>query len=205
MAGEAHVWHRTGLSDNKKYIIGGAVGGGVFLLILFVLLLVCCRKRRAKRDLEHVVDGHHEGKTDHGQFSCCAHGTCNRNNGQTPMGERSPLRPFVLRSEPVPLITKEVPKQHTIPLNCRDSVGSQKSAGSDTGSSEYSDSPQRGKRGLLKRPPPLKLTSLVTPVINGPQDNPRDKIHGSTLSNSSEIPTIVVESPRSHTPDRTRR
>lgn len=202
LAEQADVWCRTGLSDNKKYIIGGVVGGGVFLLILLVLLLVCCRKRRAKRDLERAGGGHHDEKTDHGQFSCCDHGTCNRNNGQTPVGQRTPLRPFALRPNPVALTTKEVPQQDAVSLRCRDSAGSHKSAGSDTGSceSEYSDSPKRSKRGLLKRPPPLKLTSLVTPVINGPQDNPRDKAHASTLSDPSEIPTIVVESPRSESP-----
>lgn len=194
------------MSDNQKYIIGGAVGGGVFLLVLLVLLLVCCRKRRAKKDLECAGDG--QGKTGNGQFSCCNHGTCNKNHAPTPMGERTPLRPFALKPDPAVLITKEPSRQRTVSFKRRDSTGSQKSAGSDAGSgeSEYSDgSSQRGKKGLLKRPPPLKLTSLVTPVINGPQDNPRDKGQRTTL-HLPEVPSIVVESPRSQSPpDRMRR
>jgi len=171
-----------------------------------LLLVCCCRKRRAKRDLERG-DGHPRGKADHGQFSCCDHGTC-RNHGQTSMEQRTPLRPFALKSEPVVVITKQPPQHHTVSFNRRDSTGSQKSAGSDAGSgeSDYSDgSSQRGKKGVLKRPPPLKLTSLVTPVINGPQDNPRDKTQRPTLQNPLEVPTIVVEPPRSRTPDGMRR
>jgi len=186
----------SGSPDQLKYIIGGSVGGGVLVLILLALLLLCCHKRRAKRDPEHT-GGRHEGHTGHGQFNCC--------NAQTPMGPKSPLRPFILKS-PAALTTKERQRQQpvTVSLNRRDSTGSQKSSESDTCESDYStDGSSRRRRGPHKRPPPLKLTSLVTPVINGPQHNPRDK----TLQNPHEIPTIVVESPRSRSrsPERVKR
>ena len=201
---EAHVWCRSGLSTTNKYIIGGSVGGGGLLLILLGLLLLCCRKRRAKRDLER------SGECQHGQFTSCNHGTCNTGNVQTPMGQRTPLKPFVLKSDPEAFTIKEVQRQPvvTISLNRRDSTGSQKSAGSDTASND-SDSlsdgdSRRGKKGTHKRPPPLKLTSLVTPVINGPQHNPRDKAH-SSLRDPPEIPVIVVDPPQSDTPERIQR
>lgn len=199
-----------GISTHRKYIIGGAVGGGVLVLILLALLVFCCRKRRAKRDVEHSGDGHSEGHPGYGQFACCSHGTCNRGKGQPQMGQKTPLKPFVLRSDPEALTPMggQQPRQQQRPVtpNRRDSTDSQKSAGSDisTGSVYSSDSEgsQRSRRSQ-KRPPPLKLTSLVTPVINGPQHNPRDRVGRSSLL--SEVPMIVVEPPQSMTPDRMRR
>ncbi|KAF9643948.1 hypothetical protein BDM02DRAFT_3122696 [Thelephora ganbajun] len=198
----------TSSSNNRKYIIGGAVGGGVLVLILLALLLFCCCRRRAKRDLERSGDSHSEGRAGYGQFVCCDHGTCSRNNAQSQMEQKTPLKPFVLKSGATVLTPKEGPQQHNVSLNRRDSTESQKSAGSDvsTGSSYSPDSEgsQRGRRSQ-KRPPPLKLTSLVTPVINGPQDNPRNKVDRSSLQNPQEVPTIIVEPPRSETPDRMKR
>lgn len=201
------------LTSHRRYIIGGAVGGGVLALILLALLLFCCRKRRAKGDVEHSSDGHSGGQPGYGQFACCDHGTCNRNKGQAQMGQKTPLKPFVLKSDPEALAPKDGQQprqqQHAIPLNRRDSTDSQGSTGSDTSTgTEYSsdsEGSQRGRRRSQKRPPPLKLTSLVTPVINGPQYNPRNRADRSSLQNPRGVPTIVVEPPQSVTPDRMRR
>lgn len=170
------------------------------VLILLALLLLCRRKRRGRKDLERTGDGHHTG---HGQFTSCSHGACNT---QTPMGQGTPLRPFALKIDPAPLTTKEDKQQHTVnvSLNRRDSTGSQKSAGSDTGSGDSacsSDEGARRRKGEHKRPPPLKLTSLVTPVINGPQHNPRDK-NRSPPQGPPELPRIVVDPPLSETPEK---
>lgn len=191
----------TDSSSNQKYIIGGAVGGGVLVLILLALLLFCCRKRRAKKDLERSGGDHSEGEHGYGQFACCNHGICNKNNGQPRMEQKSPLKPFILKSDPAALTPKEGRQQHTIPSKRRDSTESHKSAGSDTSSSYSSDSEssQHGRRRSQKRPPPLKLTSLVTPVINGPQNNPRHRVDRSSLQNPHEVPTIIVEPPQSAT------
>lgn len=196
-------------SSNKKYIIGGAVGGGVLVLILLALLLFCCCKRRGKRDLEHSGGGHSEGQHGYGQFACCNHGNCNKNGGQPQMEQKTPMKPFILKSDPVVLISKGPPQQHSVSLNRRDSTESQDSAGSDysteTLCSSDSEGPQRGKRRSQKRPPPLKLTALVTPVVNGPQDNPRRRADRSSPPSPHEIPMVAVDPPQSGTPDRMRR
>ena len=148
------------------------------VLILLALLLFCCRKRRAKKDLERSGGGHSEGELRYGQFACCNHGICNRNNGKPQMEQKSPLKPFVLKPYSVAPTPKEGQQRYTISLKRRDSTESHKSDGSDTSSSYSSDSEgsQRGRRRSQKRPPSLKLTSLVTPVINGPQNNPRQRV-----------------------------
>ncbi|KAF9785708.1 hypothetical protein BJ322DRAFT_732696 [Thelephora terrestris] len=196
-------------SSNKKYIIGGAVGGGVLALILLACLLFCCCKRRRKRDLERSDHGHPEGQPGYGQFDCCSHGTCNRNGGQPQMEQKTPLKPFILKSDPVAPNSKGSLQPQHVSFNRRDSGGSQESVGSDASTetmcSYGSGGSQRGKRRSQKRPPPLKLTSLVTPVVNGPQDNPRRRVDGSSLQNPHEIPAIVVDPPQSRTPDRVRR
>jgi hypothetical protein len=174
----------------------------VLILILLALLLFCCRKRRAKRDLERSSGGHSEGGPGYGQFACCNHGTCNKNNGQSQMEQKIPLKPFVLRSGAAAPAPKEGQQEHAISLERRDSTESHRSAGSDSSSSYSSDSEgsQRGRRRSQKRPPPLKLTSLVTPVINGPQNNPRHRVNHSSPPNPHEVPTIMVEPPRTVTP-----
>jgi hypothetical protein len=187
----------------------------VLILILLALLLFCSRKRQAKRDVERSGGGHSEGQAGYGQFACCDHGTCNRNKGQSQMGQKTPLKPFALKSDPAALTPRDgqqpgkQQQQHRVPLNRRDSTESQKSAGSDTstGSAYSSDSEgsQRGGRKSQKRPPPLKLTSLVTPVINGPQYNPRNRVNHLSLPNSHGVPAIVVELPQYVTQDRMRR
>jgi hypothetical protein len=196
-------------SSHRKYIIGGAAGGGALVLILLALLLFCCRKRRTKKDLERSGDGHSEGQPGHGQFTCCNHGTCNRNNSQHQMEQKTPLKPFILRSDPVAMTPRDGQRQHAVPPNRRESTESQKSAGSDTstGTAYSSDSQgsQRGKRRSQKRPPPLKLTSLVTPVINGPHRNPRDRADRSSLPHQRGVPAIAVDPPQSGIPDRMRR
>ena len=165
-------------------------------LILFALLLFCCCKRRAKGDLERSGDGNLEGQPGHGQFACCTHGTYNRNNGQPHM-EQTPLKSFVLRSDPVALAPKEGLQQHAVPLTRRGSTETQNSAGSDasptTMYSSDSEGSQHGRRKSQKRPPPLKLTSLVTPVVNGPQHNPRNGVNRSSLQNPYEVPAIAVK------------
>lgn len=179
------------------------------VLILLALLLFCCRKRRSRKDLERSGDDHSEGQSGHGQFTCCNHGTCNRNNGQPHMEQKTPLKPFILKSDPAVLTPRDGQRQHPVPLNRRDSAESQKSAWSDasTGTAYSSDSEgsQRGKRRSQKRPPPLKLTSLVTPVVNGPQYNPRDRAGRSSFPHPRQVPAVVVEPPRSEIPDRMRR
>ena len=200
-----HVGCRTNSSSNRKFIIGGAAGGGTLLLILLALLLCYCRKRRAKGDLERSGDGHSEGQLEHGQFACCNHGTCNRNNGQPHMEQKAPLKPFILKSDPVALTPKEGWQQQSLTLTRRDSTETQNSAGSDsTAASVYSsdsEGSRRGRRKSQKRPPPLKLTSLVTPVINGPQHNPRNRVNRLSLPNPHEVPAIIVEPPQSETPE----
>lgn len=179
------------------------------ILILLVLCLFCGAKRRAKRDPERSGGDHPEGQPGYGQFACCNHGICTRNIGQPQMEQKTPLKPFILKSDPAALTLNEGKQQHVVSLNRRNSTESQKSAGSDTstGSSYSSDSerPRRGRRRSQKRPPPLKLTSLVTPVINGPQDNPRSRVDPPPLPNPQEVPPIVVEPPRSGIHERLRR
>lgn len=180
------------------------------ILILLALLLFCCRKRRPKGDPERSGGGRsHPGRQPgYGQFSCCSHGTCDKDNGQPHMEQKTPLKPFMLKPDPKTLPPKEG-RQHAVSLNRRDSTRSLGSGGSDAspGSAYSSDSEgsQRGKGELQKRPPPLKLTSLVTPVVNDPQRNPRNRVNRSSLLNPHEVPAIVVEPPRSETPDRMRR
>lgn len=174
-------------------------------MIILALLLFCCRNRRAKSDLERSGGGHSEGQLGDGQFACCNHGTHHRNNGQRQMGEKGPLKPLILKSDSA-TPTHKKGQRHTVSLNRRESNGSQKS-GSDasTYSSYSSDSAdsQHSRRRSQKRPPPLKLTSLVTPVIHGPQDNPRHGVDDrSSLPNTHTVPTIVVEPPQPTTPDR---
>lgn len=200
LAQQGALGTNTGLSTTQKYIIAGVAGGGGLLLLLIALLLCCCccRRRRAKKDVERP-------DKQPGQFTECGHGTCNGNHGQVQMEQKTPLRPFALRSD-VPLTSKEGPQQHVISLKHRDSTESQKSAGSDASvDSAYSSGPevpQHGRRRSQKRPPPLKLTSLITPVINGPQDNPRARASRSP----PQVPTIVVESPQPEpSPGRMRR
>jgi hypothetical protein len=200
----------TNSSSNKKYIIGGAVGGGVLVLILFALLLFCCCKRRGKGDLERSGGGQSEEQHGYGQFACCSHGTCNRTAGQPQTEQKTPLKPFVLRSDPVAPTpnSKERPQQHHISLNRRDSVESQGSESDTVAGSVYSsdsESTRGGKRRSQKRPPPLKLTSLVTPVINGPQNNTRRRADLPSPPSPREVPTIVVDPPRSTIPDRLKR
>lgn len=194
-------------SSNKKYIIGGAVGGGVLVLILLGLLLFCC-KRRPKRDLERSGGGDSEGQHGYGQFACCNHGTCNKNGGQLQTDQKTPLKPFVLRSDPVAPIPNARPQRRNISLNRRDSSESQKSAGSDSSAdtlcSSYSEDSQPSKRRSQKRPPPLKLTSLVTPIVNGPQDNPRKGAGRPSPPGLHGVPAVVVNPPRSGTPERIR-
>lgn len=191
----------TSSSSNRKYIIGGAVGGGVLALILLVLLLFCC-KRRGKKDLERGAGGNSEEEHGYGQFACCNHGNCNKNGGAAQMEQKTPLKPFALRSDPAASNPRDLP-QFKVSLNRRASAESQKSVGSDTYSeSTYStDSEGSGKRRSQKRPPPLKLTSLVTPVVNGPQNNPR-RVDRSSIP---RLPAIVVDPPPSAIPERMRR
>jgi len=175
------------------------------VLILLALLLFCCRKRRAKRDPERSGGGHSNGQPGYGQFACCNHGNCNNNNnnGQPQMEQKTPPKPFMLESDSATLTPKEDQEQRVVSLNRRDSTESPKSAGSDTtvGSSYSCDSEgSRYSRRSQKRPPPLKLTSLVTPVIRGPQDNPRQGVDRSSLRNSRGVPAIVVEPPQSGIP-----
>jgi len=196
----------TGSSSNKKYIIGGAVGGGVFVLILLVLLLFCCRKRRGKKDLEHSGGG--QSEHGYGQFAYCDHGACNKSGGQAQMEQKTLLRPFTLKSDPVAPTREERPQRHNVPPNRRDSSESQASAGSDTTEtlcSSDSESSQRGRRRSQKRPPPLRLTSLVTPVINSLQNNTRRRVDHPSPPNLHEAPAIIVNPPQSGTPDRMRR
>lgn len=185
------------------------VGGSILALILLASLLFCCRKRRAKRDFERSGGGHSEGQPGYGKFVCCGHGTCNRNNRQPQMEQKTPLKPFILKSESAAITPKDGQQQRAVSLGRRYSTESQKSAGSEasTGSLYSSDSQgsQRGKRRSQERPLLLKLTYLVTPVINGPQNNPRSRVGRSSLPNPPEVPTIVVEPPQSETPDRMRR
>jgi len=193
----------TSSSSNKKYIIGGAVGGGVLVLILLALFLFCCRKRRVKRDPELSGGGHSDGQPGYGQFACCNHGNC-KSNGQPQIEQKAPLKPFVLKSDSAALTPKEGQQQRAVSLNRRDSTESLKSAGSDTsvGSAYSSDfGGSQYSRRSQKRPPPLKLTSLVTPVIHGPQNNPRQGVDRSSLRNSREVPAIAVEPLQSGTPD----
>lgn len=170
-------------------------------LILLALLLFCCRKRRAKRDPERSGGIHSDGQPGYGQFACCNHGNCN-SNGQPPTEQKAPPKSSILKSDSATLTPKEgQQEQRIVSLNRRDSTESQKSAGSDTSvGSAYSSGSQYSKRSQ-KRPPPLKLTSLVTPVIRGPQDNPRQGVDRSSLRNSREVPVIVVEPPQSGIPD----
>jgi len=179
------------------------------VVLLALICCCCCRKRRAKRDVECSGGGHSEGQPGYGQFTSCNHATCDRNNGQLQMEQKTPLKPFVLRSDSRALTAKEGQQQHVVSLNRRGSAESQKSAGSDVStSSAYSsgsESYQRGKKKSLKRPPPLKLTALVTPVISGPQNNPRTRVDRSSPPDSDEVPTIVVEPPQSETSHRMRR
>lgn len=195
-------------SSNKKYIIGGAVGGGVLVLILLGLLLFCC-KRRPKRDLERSGGGRPEGQHGYGQFACCNHGICDKNGGQPQVDQKTPLKPFILKSDPVASTPNARPRQQNVSLTRRDSSESQKSAGSDSSAdtlcSSYSEDSQPGKRRSHKRPPPLKLTSLVTPVVNGPQDNPRRGVDRPSPPGLHGVPAIVVNPPQSETPEKIRR
>ena len=156
-------------------------------MILLVVLLVCCFKRRSERDPERSGGDRSQGQSVGGQFACCNHGVCTGSNTQLHMEQRTPLRPFVLRSDPDALTYPKAQQQRIISLNRRNSTESQKSAGTDesTSTSYSSDSEgplQRDRKKFHKRPPPLKLTSLVTPVINGPQDNPRRRVDRSLRS-----------------------
>lgn len=196
-------------SSNKKYIIGGAVGGGVLVLILLGLLLFCCCKRRPKRDLERSGGGHPEGQHGYGQFACCNHGICDKPGGQPQVDQKTPLKPFILKSDPVASTPNARPRQQNDPLSRRDSSESQESAGSDSSAdtlcSSYSEDYQPGKRRSQKRPPPLKLTSLVTPIVNGPQDNPRRGVGRPSPPGLHGVPAIVVNPPKNETPERIRR
>jgi hypothetical protein len=79
----------------------------VLVLILLALLLFCCRKRRAKRDPERSGGSHSNGQPEYGQFACCNHGNCNKNNGQSQiMEQKTPLKPFVLKSDPAAITTQ---------------------------------------------------------------------------------------------------
>ena len=126
------------------------------------------------------------------------------------MEQKTPLKPFILKSDPVASSTpKERPQEHKVSLNRRDSAESQRSTGSDTGTdilcSYDSDGAQRGTRRSQKRPPPLKLTSLVTPVISGPQNDPRRRGDLSSPPGLHEVPGIVVGPPPYVAPGRMRR
>ena len=168
---------------NKKYIIGGVAGGGALVLILLVLLLVYRCRRRSKRDPERSGGDRSQEQPMGCQFARCNHGTGTRDNGQLRMEQRTPLRPFVLKSDPDAL-TSQKAQQHIISLNRRNSTESQGSAGADEGTRTPNSSDSEGspERKFHKRPPPLKLASLVTPVINGPQDNPRRRVDRSLRS-----------------------
>jgi hypothetical protein len=124
------------------------------------------------------------------------------------MGQKTPLKPFALRSDPPTRAPKKDQQQHVVSFNRRDSDEGQKSAGSDASTcsaySSGSEGYRRAKRSQ-KRPPPLKLTSLVTPVISGPQDNPRNRADRLSPPTPHDVPTIVVEPPRSDTSHRMRR
>jgi len=176
----------TSTSD-RKYIIGGAVGGGVLVLILLTLLLFCCRKHSGKKDLERS-----EGQ--HSQFACCNHRTYNRNCGKSQMEQKTPIKSFVLKSGPVDPTPKERLQEHVVSLNRRDSAGSDTSA--DTLCLSDSEGSQRGTRRMQRRPPPLKLISLVTPVIKGPQDNPRRKANPPSPPGLHGVHTIVADPPQ---------
>ena len=199
LGGRANARYRKS-SSNKKYIIGGAVGGSVLFLILLSLLVFCCCKRRRKSDIERSGGDHQEGQHGYGQFSCCSHGTCTRNGGQPQTAQKTPLKPFILKSSTATLAPKEHPPQDIISLKGRSSVDDQKSPASDAVSetvySSDSESSQRGRRRSQKRPPPLKLTSLVTPVLNGPQENPRRRADRSSPPSPHRVPAIVVEPPQ---------
>ena len=202
---KANVCRRIGSSSNRKYIIGGAVGGGVLVLILLALFLFCRRKRRAKRGLELFGGDHSKGELGYGQFVACDHEIYNGNNGQLQMEQKSPLTPFIFKSDSAALTTNGQ-QQPVISLERRDSTESHASAGSDSNSSYSCDSEgSRRSRRSQKRPPPLKLTSLVTPVINGPQNNPCRGVDHPSFSNPHEVPTIIAEPPQYLTPDRMRR
>jgi len=192
----------TGSSSNRKYIIGGAVGGSVLALILLTLLIFCCRKRRGQKGLERSGGNRSEGR--HVQFACCNHGARNRHGEQTQMEQKTSLKPFVLKSDP-----KGRPQGHSVSLNRRDSAESQKSGGSVTSTetlcSPDSEGFQRGTRKSRRRPPPLKLTSLVTPIVSGPRNNLRRGVDRPSPPGPHGIPTIVVDPPQPVTLDRTRR
>lgn len=153
-------------------------------LILFVLLLVWCCRRRPKRDPERSGGDRSQEQSVGGQFACCNHGVCTGNDRQLHMEQRTPLKPFVLKSDPDALTYQKAQRQRVISLNRRNSAESQGSAGTgeDTSTPNSSDSEGPPQRRFHKRPPPLKLTSLVTPVINGPQDNPRRRLDHSLRS-----------------------
>lgn len=202
---EANAFCRIGSSSNRKYIIGGAVGGGVLVLILVALFLFFCRKRRAKRNLERSGGDHSKGEPGYGQFASYNHGIYDRNNGQPQMEQKSPLTPFMMKSDSATVTTEEGQQQPAISLERRGSTESHASAGSDSNSSYSCDSEgSRRSRRSQKRPPPLKLTSLVTPAINGPQNNPRHGVDHPSFSYPHEAPTIIVELSQSVTPYRMR-
>ena len=176
-------------------------------MILLVLLLSCYRRRRGKNDVECSGSSHPEGQQAHCKSACRNHNTCNRNGGKPQTGQKTPSKPFILKLEPV--TSTERPQEHHVTFNPRDSVGSQKSAGSDTSTDTLclSDSNgfQRGARRSQKRPPPLKLNCLITPVINGPRNNPRARADRFSPPSPRGVPTIVVHPPQSATSDRRRR
>jgi hypothetical protein len=178
------------------------------VLILLGLLLFCC-KRRPKRDLERSGGGNPEGPHGYGQFACCNHGICDKNGGQPQVDQKTTLKPFVLKSDPMASTPNARPMQKKVSLNRRDSSESQKSAGSDssagTSTSSHSEDSQPGKRRSQKRPPPLKLTSLVTPIVNGPQDNPRRAVGRPSPPGLHGVRAIVVNPPQSETAERIKR
>lgn len=176
----------------------------MLVLILIALFLFCCRKRRAKRGLELFGGNNSEGEPGYGQFVICDHGIYNGNSGQLQMEQKSPLTPFVFKSDSAALTTNGQ-QQPVISLERMDSTESRGSVGSDSNSSYSCDSEgSRRSRRSQKRPPPLKLTSLITPIINGPQNNPRHGVDRSSFSNPHEVPTIIAEPPQYLTPDRMR-
>jgi hypothetical protein len=126
-------------SDHKGAIIGGAVGG-VVLLALLLALFCCIRKRsRARRSAGGSSMG--EGGMPP---PCCGPGAVGNGHGHG----RAPQMRQVAPSQVVP--------------SCSDLLDRSPSPTGSTRSSRSSGS----RRG--RRPPPLQLESLVTPVLNGP-------------------------------------
>jgi len=140
--------HKT---DHKGAIIGG-VAGGVALIIFLLGLCFCMKKRsRAKQNAAPMsYDPKAPGAAS--QHACCGP-TVEKGYAHT-HGTGPEMKQLPLRHE----VLKESERARSI---------------SPTGSDRSSKRSSRGS-WRERRPPPLQIESLVTPVLHGPSNGAQD-------------------------------